>query len=281
MWSPKFENMEGLAPFSCCQLVKRIHRRGVLSGTRAFIPRLRFLLFFAFLLMLCFCTVCGIVHASDEDPGPLSVPEALSLEAYTFAMHLPSGTDCTVLIKSGTTSNKKASGDKVSDPFQMKRNPVRIDRFFRPQLCMVREVYSDNSDAFFFFTGGFCAFDDPKKGINVRAQEEGRKYSEMDTYHFPELLWAGPELRSDNKSDPTKHVYEAPGTQLKLEVDALTKRPIRFSNNGKIWTYSYQSSSSPIAIPEKLSEALKKVIRKSDDSGTPEESEPEPTAPPQ
>jgi len=253
---------------------------GMRSAEGAFSPRLKFSPVLIFSLLVFLFLNPPAIQAQDENPGALSVPEALPLESYLFAMHLPPNTDCTVMIKDEKTSDKKAATGKVQDPFQMKRAPVRIDRLFRPELCMVREVYSDNSDAFFFFTGGFCAFDDSKKGINVRRQEERQKYSEMDTYHFPELLWAGPELRKDNKADPTRYLYEDPGAHLKLEVDSLTKRPVRFSNNGKVWTYSYQSSTTPIAVPEKLVEALKRTIRKpSEDSGTQEETAPTSTSP--
>jgi len=228
-------------------------------------PCLKFSSSILYSLFLLFCAVPANTKAQDE-PGDLPAPEALPLESYTFAMHLPPNTVCSVTMKGENSADKKAADkkSKAADPFSMRRNPVKIERFFQKDLCVVREGYADGSDAFFYFANGVCAFDDPQKGMNVRHQEEGRKYSEMDTYHFPELLWAGPQMRKENKNDLGVHLYEDPARNLKLEVDAGSKRPLRFHKGSQEWTYTYKESSSPLAIPGNFSEALKRAAGKAE-----------------
>ncbi len=131
---------------------------------------------------------------------------------------------------------------------------------------MVREIYSDGSSTPFYFLKGWCAYDDAMKGINIRRQEEGRKYSLMDDYHFPELMWAvastqkvDPEVK---EGEPKIHVFETPEKNYKLIVDAKTGYPLKFNVHGEEWTYTYKPDSTPIVIPENLKPGLLRVLPK-------------------
>jgi len=217
------------------------------------------------------CLFLGLLHglAQEKDENMGLRERDPSPDKYTFSMKLPPGTDCLASKKVA-----KPKGDSADSPppdlGSMRLRPVAYERSFREGICQVREIYSDGSDTSFYFAGGLCVFDDARKGINVRHQEEGRKYSEMDTYHFPELLWARPGTRlpepkpKEGEPPPSIRIYQSRDEGLRLEVDAKTGRPLHFKRFSEEWTYSYKESTTPIVVPEKLMNALNRGNSKKD-----------------
>lgn len=212
-------------------------------------------------MLLCLFLGISIYKSSAMDPPP-------AIESYTFAMQLPPETDCFVRKKikkkEGDSAGAPTAPQAPVSPGLMRLYPVAFDRSFRKGICMVREIYSDGSDTQFYFVQGWCAYDDAMKGLNIRRQEEGRKYSLMDDYHFPELMWAVASTQQVDpkvkEGEPKIHVYETAEKDYKLIVDAKTGYPLKFNRYGEEWTYTYKPDSTPIVVPEKLKSGLLRVL---------------------
>lgn len=182
--------------------------------------------------------------------------------AYTFQMLLKPDVDLTVRVK----SRLKKRGAKEENTASVSPDTITtIQRDIRPDIVrVIQDTGEKGKECTFYYTGGWCAYDDPLRGLNVRHPNMEGLLFPMDFYHFPELLWAEPRTR---QPDPT--VKEgAPKIQLykdgqqTLEVDAGTGRPLRFLDAEKEWNYSYKEDPAPIPIPEKLAAALRKVLAK-------------------
>ena len=94
------------------------------------------------------------------------------------------------------------------------------------------------------------------------------KYSLMDYYSFPELMWAEPSTQQVDpevkEGEPKIHLFQTPDKSMTLEVDAQTGFPLRFKKYGERWTYSYKADATPIVIPEKLRPYLLRVLPQKD-----------------
>jgi len=191
---------------------------------------------------------------------------ALPAKSYTFAMLLPPGTDCSVRMKlKGRNGDDKDSGSNAenSSPTE-KLYALRIERLFRDGISASKQMNADKSESSYYFLKGWCAYDTPTLGINIRRYFEDRQLCDLSRYHFPELVWAIPETRQPDpkveEGQPAIHIYKDGDTVL--VTDAVSGYPMRYSDGNSQWTYSYKSSSTPIVLPEKLQQALDRIISK-------------------
>jgi len=213
----------------------------------------------------CFlCVSLPLIVAQDEKtlPPPPVFQEALPPSSYKFAMKLPPDTDCSVRVKvdgSATDSAEKSkseSAENASGSSQL--YSMKLERMVRKGISSATETIPGSPEITFYFVRGWCAYDSPKKGINVRHYLPGHAISNLATYDFPELTWAIPETRQVDpvikEGAPKVHLYK--DGSLSLVVDAVSGYPLRYNDGQLEWTYSYKVSSSPIVIPEQLRKAL-------------------------
>lgn len=221
---------------------------------------------FLFPLLLSFWAMPAMTLAQDETlPPPPPPVELLPPESYTFSMMLKPGTDCTVSVLpkgSGglkTTRSKKAisAEDATGDSGT---GSMKVERSFRNGISQAKETAPDGTEEVFYFVGGMCVYENPRKGINVRRFPPGHELSNIGTYHFPELLWAIPEtLQSElgsKSAKPPVRLYKIEDQNLTLEVDAVTGHPLRLDDGQMEWRYSYIQSAKPIVLPVNLRKAL-------------------------
>ncbi len=202
---------------------------------------------------------CSLYAQADEElSSPPVFKEALSPDAYTFSIKLPPDTDCTAQVKF-------IGGEKSTNVEESTLDVMKLERLIRSGLSSSIEIKKEGAKMTFYFVNGWCAYEHPKKGLNIRRNLSGFSLSNLAIYHFPELQWATPETR---QSDPVKkegipqvHIYKD-GVFL-LEVDADSGYPLRYSDGQMKWTYSYKKSSSPIVMPENIKAALSNSLNSS------------------
>jgi len=228
--------------------------------------------FFGVLIMLLL--VLDIVPtnlAAQEEDGVDQGPSTLNnlaSGAYTFQMLLKPGVDLTVHIKN--IAQKKTQKEVLNDGGNPENAapdspPVAtiIQRDIRPALVRVVSQ-ADKNKSVRYYTGGWCAFDDARKGLNVRRVGINGLFFPMGLYHFPELLWAEPKTRQPDPEvkdgEPKIKLYKEGDSTL--EVDAASGLPLRYIDGETVWTYSYKEDASPIVIPEKLKAALLRALSK-------------------
>lgn len=242
----------------CLQPVVGSSRRGVrgLNVAWASSPCLKFFLPIFFSLLLIFSAAPTISKAQDEPAPPPPPVEMLPPEAYTFAMKLPPGTDCSVAVKPMGSEVKSKGGDKKDVKSDSGPTAMKIERLFRKGLSLSKEIRPDGKETDFYSINGLCAYDSPQKGINVRPNLPGHELSNLNTYSFPELQWAVPETQDAGAQakpgNPPVKIYGISQEQLTLEVDPSTGLPQRFTDGQMEWTYSYKQSTAPIVMPENL-----------------------------
>jgi len=195
----------------------------------------------------------------DDHKEP-DLPAIPATKAYSFQMRLKSDVDVSVQIKGKAGEKNPASGSRPSAPHVM-----TIQRSIRKDIVCVRQQSGDTVMCDRYYLAGLCAFDDPRMGINARRTSFIGMFEPLDSYNFPELLWAVPKTRRDDPNAALGakkiEIYQEGG--LLLEVDAVTHRPLRFRNGtSEEWTYSYVESSTPIVLPPSLEKALRHVLGK-------------------
>jgi len=205
----------------------------------------------------------------EEFHLPPSRTVMLPPESYSFAMNLPPGTDCSVRMKlKGSKEENKGSGTVGGkNTKEESMYALHIERMFRDGICLSKQLKSDKSDVSYYFLKGWCAYDTPSLGLNVRRHLEESQLCDLSIYHFPELVWAVPETRQPDPEVPEGQpaVHEYKDGDAVLVTDAVSGYPVRYSDGNSQWTYSYKSSNSPIVLPEKLQQALDRIIKRSRD----------------
>jgi hypothetical protein len=212
-------------------------------------------------------------EANEEFLPPLAPTISIPPESYTFMMKVPPGTDCSVRMRltgrkpdrpaaAGAGEEEQLPADADSD-----LDLLRIHRKFRTGITASQHVGTDRSETSYYFVKGWCAFDSPQLGLNVRRYLEGNELADLSVYHFPELLWAVPATRQPDppvaEGKPAIHIYTDGGAIL--EVDAASGLPLRFTDGTTEWRYSYRQSSDPIAVPEQIRKALATALRATGD----------------
>ncbi len=196
--------------------------------------------------------------AQEDDVGPTPEPVQKSMppEAYTFAMKLSPGTDC-VLQGKPIKKNPEAGGGQSGE--DAATATMTVERFIRKKISLSKETAAGDTGESFYFVGGMCAYESPRKGVNVRRAPSGHDLSDLSVYHFPELAWAVPETRIENLNhrEAAMEVYRIANENRRLEVDPHTKYPLRFRDGDVEWTYTYKDSDSPVVLPETLRNALR------------------------
>jgi len=199
--------------------------------------------------------------AQDRENIQQVVEQAiLAPEKYTFQMLLKPGTDLSVQIKS-----LPAKGNNEADSLP---SPLSADTLIERDIRqgIIRVVQNSGAaaggESVRYFAGGWCAYDDPRRGVNIRRPNIEGLIFPMGAYHFPELLWAEPSTRQPDpmvkEGEPKIHLYQE--ADRFLEVDAASGLPRRFSDGTQEWTYSYRENASPLVVPEKLQAALRRVL---------------------
>ena len=190
-------------------------------------------------------------------PGPVKY---LAPKAYTFQMLLKPGVDVTVRIKN-LAKKENTGGENRSATSPSAAMTFRRD-IREGLVCVVQDSNAAVKEPVRYYVGGWCAYDDPRRGLNMaRTSFESFSFP-METYHFPELLWAKPNTRQPDpavkEGAPKINLYKA-GDQT-LEVDAASGYPVHFLDGDRAWTYSYTPDTTPIVVPGKLVEALSRVL---------------------
>jgi len=197
-------------------------------------------------------------HGKPSGPGE---SRPLAPEAYTFQIVLKPGVDTAIQVKSLPKKEDKKDGG-AAPPMPAVTKIIRRD--IRPGLVRVSESFGGGKETVRYYVDGWCVYDDPRRGLNVRAQSIEGSIFPMSSYHFPELLWADPKtLQPDpivKEGAPKIQLYAL--GKLVLEVDAVSKRPMRFQDGENEWTYSYKENTTPIVIPAQLEAALRRVVPK-------------------
>jgi len=216
-------------------------------------------------LLLCLSLAKAQTNeAEEQEPAhrrPPASKEPLSPESYSFAIKLPPDTDCSVRLKQGSGKPKEGEGSEASPdataPF------LKLERFIRRGISCSKEIKPDGTEAAFYFIGGWCAWDSPKKGLNVRHYISGHALSNLALYHFPELEWAVPETRQvdpiPKEGERKIHVYKD-GSNV-LIVDATSNFPLSFTDGQMEWKYSYTMSAAPISMPDNVRKALDEILK--------------------
>lgn len=214
------------------------------------------------------CITVSIAQSQDSKSPPSPPPPSkvsLAPETYTFSIRLPSGTDCSVSVKSEWSIAEKgeraSSGNSITSS-EPDLSAKKFERSIRKDISSSKEIKSDGTESIFYFIHGWCAYDSPQKGINMRHFLPGHIFSNLGVYHFPELTWATPETRQADppvkEGSPKLHLYK--DDSQTLEVDAHTGYPMRYSDGQTQWSYSYKASTIPIVLPEKLQQAVDRVF---------------------
>jgi len=213
------------------------------------------------LSILIYCGAAVGTMAQDESISPPTASvEALPPESYTFAMKLPLGTDCSVTVKPKGSEPKSKGGDKKGGTSDSGPTAMKIERIFRKGLSLSKEIRPDGTETDFYSINGMCAYDSPKKGLNVRRDLPGHEISNLNTYAFPELQWAVPETQDTGAQikpgNPPVKIYGISEEHRSLEVDPSTGLPQRYTEGQMEWTYSYKQATAPIVMPENLRKAF-------------------------
>lgn len=218
---------------------------------------------FHFGLLLILCAMVEIAHAQDSDAfyQPPASNVSLPPESYTFTMKLPNGTDCSVNVKPQNVKiESKAKARSKRDAEQATPTMMMVERSFRKGISSSTETVSGSLGITFYFVAGMCGYESAREGVNVRRFLAGHVSSNVAIYHFPELTWAVPETRQPNpevrSGESPRHLYSIADHNLSLEVDAITGRPVRFTDGQSEFTYEYKESASPIRLPEKIRAAM-------------------------
>lgn len=178
---------------------------------------------------------------------------------YTFQILLKPGVDLTVQIR----DLPKTGAENATSVSQ--NSTTTLQRSIRSNIiCVIENVGEKGKESIFYYTGGWCAYDDPRRGLNVRRPNMEGLLFPMEFYHFPELLWAEPNTRQPDpivsEGAPKIHLYKD-GVRT-LEVNAITGLPLRYNDGDQEWIYSYKENSTPIVVPDKLAVALRRVLSK-------------------
>lgn len=187
--------------------------------------------------------------------------EATQVERYEFPMRLPVNTDVRVAVRKLQSAPAEGSPQKPQSDTDIQQE--QIVRRIRAQLVEEQRTDPDGLVKTRYFFKGWCAFDDPRKGINVVRTGLDRGNDPLDRYHFPELLWAWPETRTlgdDSASQPTPLPTYKDSNRI-LEINAETGYPNRFSDGTREYIYSYSQSNQAIRLPPQLEEAARKTSK--------------------
>lgn len=203
--------------------------------------------------------------AQEESPrAPSRRKVTLPPKAYTFAMRLPPGTDCSVRMKLKGREKQGSNSEAGTNTPEETAYSLRIERIFRNGIYASVQLNPDKSEASYYFLKGWCAYDTPSMGMNVRRYFEDSTINDISTYHFPELVWAVPETRQPDpkveEGQPAIHLYKDGDTVL--VTDAVSGYPLRYSDGNSQWTYTYKASTTPLVMPEKLQRELDRIIAK-------------------
>lgn len=202
----------------------------------------------------------GDVYAQEIAPGTIIVPTA-----YGFAMQLPPGTDVTIRIK--PRKEKDSDGKEASNTPQsnISEDDIVIERSIRDNVVRESKSVGKKEPASVrYYIGEWCAFDDQRKGVNIYRSGIDHEGYPPGLYQFPELTWAGPNTRKQDpvvKEGASKIELYRDGGDV-LEIDALTKRPLRYIEGSREWIYSYRNNLAPVILSEKLTLALQEVLSK-------------------
>ncbi len=216
--------------------------------------------------MLLWAALCGSsLPLGAQDSGATTSPKLPPPpQSYPFAMRLPPDTDCTAQIRThvDASASKAQPAPSPATPAQsVAPSAIRFERAIRKEIAASTQFNSDGTSLTNYFVGGWCAFDSPKKGLNVRRRLPGSMLTNIAVYHFPELDWALPETRQVDpppKAGARKMRFFKDG-EMTLEADDATGFPMRFSDGRSDWTYTYQTSAVPIEIPENIQKAIERV----------------------
>jgi len=195
-----------------------------------------------------------------------NVASRIAPTAYSFAMQLPPGTDVTIRIKPKQADSSDVKGTANTPQFaRSSEGDLVIERSIRSNV--IRETKAADGKApptVRYYAGEWCAFDDPRKGLNVYRAGVDNEGFPPGLYQFPELIWAEPNKRKQDpvvkEGSPKIAIYKD-GEDI-LEVDALTRRPLRYIEGSREWLYSYKENLTPIVLPEKLASTLQHVLSK-------------------
>jgi len=223
-----------------------------------------------FFLIVLNCLPASHLCAQEDGGYERQVSHNLPASAYTFQMVLKPDVDLTVKTKvlakkrenSGSATGA-VEGSEKNNTQDSQVPAMMIQRDVRQGVVRVTQESADaKQKSVKYYVGDWCAFDDPRRGLNVQRPSMDGFFFPMNTYHFPELLWAGPKTRQIDppveEGKPAIQLYKD-GVQI-LEVDVATGRPLRYIDGSSEWKYSYQEDSTPIVIPEKLMLGLRGVL---------------------
>lgn len=220
-----------------------------------------FMAVFAGSLIACYGREVGEV----ELPPPEMTPRQSSGE-YNFKMMLSKGMGYSLLERQlPNLSDDPSSQSKVQQKSPVKLEPPKTSRevIIGSKIVLVREFDQGGKPQDYFFGEGWCAYDDPVRGRNVRNFLAGRPFSEIYVRHFPELSWATKETQQPDppvkEGVPVLHIYAL--EDMRLEVDARTGLPIRFLTPDVEYTYRYSDSLKSIVMPGQLSAIVDRLLK--------------------
>lgn len=187
----------------------------------------------------------------------------LSSDAYTFKMLLTPGVDVSVHVSTLPKKEKGNPSENTPNSGGVSEIAATIGRDFREGVTRVSEKeIGGGTEIVRYYMNSWCAYDDPRKGTNVRRTNMDGLFFPINNYHFPELLWAEPKTRQPDpkvkEGSPQINLYADKNNVL--EVDASSGRPLRYSDGHMQWTYSYKEDQTPIIIPQKLLTALQRAL---------------------
>jgi hypothetical protein len=189
--------------------------------------------------------------------------DAITPEAYTFRMKLPAGTNVRINIRKTGKTTEQASIDQSMSGMPDTPDKMRIERDVREHVVRERKI-SMGKDVTRFYMLGYCAFDDPRMGLNVRRTSVESTYQPLNDYNFPELYWAWPDTRRPDPAakDGKKPLRIYKNATNTLEVDGETGLPMRFIEGSREHRYTYTQNNEPIRLPQKIQVGLQKVLKR-------------------
>lgn len=195
-----------------------------------------------------FVVLLSQAHA-QELPPPLPPPED-----YLFQMRVPAGTD---ILVTQTSSDKETSPpNKAKTDTQ---GTTTILRAVRKPIVVEEIAGQTESKSTRYYMKGWCAYDDARKGLNVRRTCLETMYPPLYQYHFPELLWAIAETQqptSPNSNKDKKELLVFEQGQQRLEVDRQSKLPKRYTTPNREYLYEYRRPGKKVRLPSKIKEGL-------------------------
>jgi len=219
---------------------------------------LRAFLRFSLVFWLAFAVGSGILRLEAQEEGAYEkmASNKPAPESFDFLMKLKNDADVTVQIQPISKKSQKNRGDK-----SVSGTPRTIQREVRNPVVRVTENSPEGSTVR-YYAGNWCAGEDPRRGVTLVQTSFDGVALPLASYHFPELIWATPQTRkpSPELASSGKKVIVYVAGDSTLEVDAVFGRPLRFVDGVQEWKYSYKDTPAPIVIPEKIREALSKIL---------------------